>query len=153
MHPRPERVPQPLPRLLVGAQREPEFLLGVDEELFVDDRRQDRPRQQVADVVLAAGEDPLLRDVLAGLLDPLAGRAEPGCRQVRRTEVDGGSALACERNGMRSPKSCAGDGAVIWLGRAASRRRARLVRPGRGGPGAAGLGGLGRRLRGEDRAR
>ena len=53
--PRPERVPEPLPGLLVGAQREAELLLGVDQQLLVDDRRQDRAGQQVADVVLGPG--------------------------------------------------------------------------------------------------
>src|ERR1022692_436930 len=90
VHPRPERVPEPLPRLLVGAQRETKFLLGVDQQFLVDHWRQDRPGQQVADVVLAAGEDPLLGDVLAGFLDPLAGRAEPGCREVSGAGVHGG---------------------------------------------------------------
>src|SRR6266496_6697070 len=32
VHPRPERVPQPLPGLLVGPQRQAEFLLGVRSE-------------------------------------------------------------------------------------------------------------------------
>ncbi len=68
--PLPERVPQPFPGLLVRAQRQPEFLLGVDQQLLVDHRRQDGARQQVADVVPAAGQDPLLGDVLARLLDP-----------------------------------------------------------------------------------
>ena len=50
----------------------------------------------------APGEDPLLRDVLAGLLDPVAVRAEPG---------DGdGRALA------------------RWTGRAARRARRQLRR-------------------------
>src|SRR4029077_7158207 len=80
-HPGPERVPQPFPRLLVGAQRLAEFLLRIDEQFLVDDWRQDRARQQVADVVRAPGEDPLVRDVLAGLLDPLAVGAEPGRRR------------------------------------------------------------------------
>src|SRR5262249_1590498 len=62
VHSCPERVAQPFARLLVRAQRKAEFLLGVDEQFLVDHGRQDRPRQQVADVVLAAGEDPFLRD-------------------------------------------------------------------------------------------
>src|SRR5262245_52796628 len=65
VHSCPERVTQPFPRLLVRAQRKAEFLLGVDEQFLVDHRRQDRPWQQIADVVLAAGEYPLLSDVLA----------------------------------------------------------------------------------------
>src|SRR5215469_10978314 len=77
VHSGPERVPEPLARLLIGAQREAEFLLGVHEEFLVDHRRQYRPGQQVPDVVLAAGQDPLLSDVLAGLLDTLPRRAEP----------------------------------------------------------------------------
>src|SRR2546429_8120657 len=56
--PRPERVPEPFPRLLIGAPRLAELLLGVHQQLLVDDRRQDRPRQEIADVVLAPGEDP-----------------------------------------------------------------------------------------------
>src|ERR1700722_7598947 len=74
VHPLPERVPQPLPGLLVGPQRLAEFLLGVHQEFLVDHRRQDRPGQQIPDVVLTAGQDPLLRHVLAGFLDPLLRR-------------------------------------------------------------------------------
>src|SRR5262249_42865577 len=43
VHTCPECISEPLPRFLVGAQREAEFLLGVDEELLVDHRGQDRP--------------------------------------------------------------------------------------------------------------
>src|SRR6266581_8185064 len=78
VHPRPERVPQPLPGLLVGPQRQAEFLLGVDQQFLVDHGGQDRAGQQVADVVLAAGQDPLLRHVLARFLHPLPLGAEPG---------------------------------------------------------------------------
>src|SRR6185369_6844066 len=86
--PRPERVPEPLPRLLVGAQREAELLLGVDQQFLVDDWRQDRPGQEIADVVLAPGEDPSLRDVLTRLLDPVPVRAEPGDGHAVRGTLD-----------------------------------------------------------------
>src|SRR5215831_14645658 len=42
VHACPERVPQPLAGLLVGAQRLAELLLRLDEQLFVDDGWQDR---------------------------------------------------------------------------------------------------------------
>src|SRR5579864_8363163 len=74
----PERVPQPFPGLLVRAQVQAEFLLRVDEEFLVDHGREDRAGEQVADVVAAAGQDPLLRDVLAGLLDARAVGPEAG---------------------------------------------------------------------------
>src|SRR5215469_3146533 len=76
VYPRPERVPQPFTGLLVGAQRLAEFLLRLDEQLLVDDGRQDRAGQQVPDVVRTPGENPLVRDVLAGLLDVPPVRAE-----------------------------------------------------------------------------
>src|SRR5215468_5659501 len=76
--PRPERVPEPFPRLLVGPQRLAQLLFRVHQQLLVDDRRQDRPRQEIADVVLAPGQDPPLGDVLTRLLDPVPVRAEPG---------------------------------------------------------------------------
>src|SRR5258706_2049462 len=87
VHPGPDRVPEPLPCLLIGPKREAEFLLGVHEELLVDHRWQDRPRQQVTDVVLAAGQDPFLRNVLAGLLHAFPGRPEPGRGQVSGVEM------------------------------------------------------------------
>src|SRR5215469_18564966 len=89
MNPGPEGIAQPLPGFLVGAQREAELLFRVDEQLLVDDGRQDRAWQQVADVVLAAGQYPLLRDVLTGLLDSLPVWAEAGRWQVRHTERPG----------------------------------------------------------------
>src|ERR1700689_1575099 len=78
VNPGPESVPQPLARLLVRAQRLAELLLRLDQQLLVDDGGQDGARQQVSDVVGAAGEDPLVGDVLAGLLDVPPVRAEPG---------------------------------------------------------------------------
>src|SRR5215467_6378830 len=86
-YPGPERVPQPFPRLLVGAQRQAKLLLRVHEQFLVDDRRQDRPRQQVADVIRAPGQDPLVRDVLARLFDPFPVRAEPRRRGLRGRPV------------------------------------------------------------------
>src|SRR3984957_19843629 len=82
VHARPERVAQPLPGLLVGPEREPQVLLGLDQQFLVDDRGQDGAGEQVPDVVLAAGQYPLLGDVLAGLLDPLPVRAEARGGQV-----------------------------------------------------------------------
>ena len=82
VHPGPERVAQPLPGLLVGPEREAQVLLGLDQQFLVDDRGQDGAGQQVPDVVLAAGQYPLLGDVLAGLLDPLPVRAEARGGQV-----------------------------------------------------------------------
>src|SRR5579864_3780642 len=76
----PERVPQPFSGLLVRAQGQAEFLLRVDEEFLVDHGREDRAGEQVADVVAAAGQDPLLRDVLAGLLDARPVGPEAGHR-------------------------------------------------------------------------
>src|ERR671914_1666956 len=72
----PKAVAQPRARLLVGAQRPAQLLFGLDQQLFVDDRRQDRTGKQVADVVPAPLEDPLLRDVLADLEHVLAVWAE-----------------------------------------------------------------------------
>src|ERR1700761_7534392 len=74
----PERVPQPLPGLLVRPQRQAQFLLRLDQEFLVDDRGQDRARQQVADVVGTPGQQPLLGHVLAGLFDADPLRAQPG---------------------------------------------------------------------------
>src|SRR4029077_14998849 len=83
MHSSPEGITQPLPGLLVGAQREAQLFLGVDQQFLVDYRRKDRAREQVPDVVLAAGQDPLMGDMLASLLPLLPVRAEPANRQVR----------------------------------------------------------------------
>src|SRR5262249_8651793 len=89
-YPGPERVPQPFPRLLVGAQRQAKLLLRVHEQVLVDDGRQDRPRQQVADVARPPGQDPLVRHLPPRLFHPFPVRAEPrrhrglGSRPVRR---------------------------------------------------------------------
>jgi hypothetical protein len=89
MDPSPEGIAQPLPGFLVGAQRQTELLLRVDKQLLVDHRREDRAGQQVADVVFATCQYPLLRDVLAGFLDPLAVWAQAGRWQVRHRERPG----------------------------------------------------------------
>src|SRR5690606_21881575 len=72
----PEAVAQPGAGLLVGAQRAAQLLLRLDQQLLVDDRRQDRAGQQVADVVAAPLEDPLLGDVLPYLQHVVAVGAE-----------------------------------------------------------------------------
>src|SRR5918992_5167822 len=53
----PEAVAQPRAGLLVGAQRLAQLLLRLDEQLFVDHRRQNRAWQQVADMFPAPFED------------------------------------------------------------------------------------------------
>jgi hypothetical protein len=85
----PEPVPQRPARLLVRAERAADLLLRLDQQLLVDDGRQDRPGQQIGDVLPAAGEQPAGGDPGADLLHLGA----LGTGTVRRSGRRGGDRL------------------------------------------------------------